>query len=65
MNERQVAVVVFLIADKELSEAVEPAMADLDHPPPALWRSSPALLVSLGDAGEVPARRDSLECRVA
>ncbi len=64
--ERHEAALELLVSDEQLAEAVEPAMANLDHPAPSLlrWVSSlgSGLLWATDDMKDVAVRFDDLQC---
>ena len=64
--ERHEAALEFLVSNEQLAEAVEPAMANLDHPAPCLlrWISSlgSGFLWATDDMRDVAVRFDDLQC---
>ena len=65
MVEREQTAIKFLMAHQQVAEAVEPAMADLDHPAPCLLGRVAPLGIGLGattdDLSNVAARLDNLQ----
>jgi len=65
MDECNVAVVEFLVANEELAKAVEPAVRRLHDPASVRRRSAAPGLALLPDAGVVAPRGDGIERRLA
>ena len=67
--ERDEAALKFLVPHEQLAEAVEPTVADLDHPASGfLRRITPlgiGLFATINDVGNVAVRLDDLQCPLA